>query len=104
MPRRLSVTLESEDEKVVAAFSAPSTLEHAILLDWARERGIDAERIGSDASLLRMLIRAGADALYERALDKGYAGLAMSLSKVDEDERREARRRYTERTERAHSA
>jgi hypothetical protein len=104
MPRRLSVTLGSEDERVVAAFSAPSSLEHALLLAWAREHGIDAERIGSDASLIRILIHAGAEALSERILDLGYAELAATLSTIDHGEVREARRRYVERTERTHSA
>jgi hypothetical protein len=101
MARRLSVTLEHEEERVVETFGSPSTPEHAALLEWAAKSGID--RIGSDASLVRALIRAGAEALRKRVLDIGYAALAIELGEVQHDEVREARRRYIDRSQRAGS-
>lgn len=101
MAKRLSITLEREEERVVQIFASPSTLEHAALLEWAGRRGIDTDRIGSDASLVRALIRAGAEALQERVLDVGYAALAIELTEHQHDEVREARRRYVDRSERS---
>ena len=103
MARRISVTLELEDEEVVGAFASASTPERAALIQWAELHGLDPARFRSDASLVRALLRAGAEGLRERILDDGYAALAESLTQEEREESREARARYVERTERKSS-
>lgn len=94
MPRRISVTLERQDEEVVDAFASESSPEHAALAEWAELNGLDPVRLGSDASVVRALLRAGAEGLRERILDSGYAALADSLTREEREESREARSRY----------
>jgi len=96
----MSVTLEGEDEQAVSAFSERGTPEHAALTDWAAGRGLDPNSLGSEASVVRALLRAGADRLREHALDDGYAALAAAITKDERAETRSARRRYLARTER----
>lgn len=95
----MSVTLDGEDEHALSAFSDPATAEHAALLSWAADRGIDPARLGSDASVLRALLRAGAQSLSERALDDGYAALAGVMTTRDRAEALAARGRHMERIE-----
>jgi hypothetical protein len=100
MAKRMSVTLEGEDEQALALFADPGTPEHAALSEWAIGRGLDPARFGSEASVVRALMRAGSDRLREQALDEGYAALAAATPSADRAEAHEARRRYVARTER----
>jgi len=102
MPKRLSVTLDADDVRTVETFADSSTREHAALVDWARARGVDAADATSEAAMLRLLLRAGAESLRGNALDVAYANLAVIL---DDDadkgagDSRAARDRYVQRTE-----
>lgn len=100
MNKRMSVTLDAEDEQALAAFVDPGTIERAALAAWAVDRGIDPGRLGSDAAVIRALLRAGVHSLSERALDLGYAAIAIEANEEDGRETHEARRRYLARTER----
>lgn len=100
MTRRLSVTLEPEDQRLVTAFEDPATAEHAALAAWATDRGLDPERFATEASIIRALLRAGAESLREQALGEGYAALAAELTAEEREETRSARDRYVRRTER----
>ena len=101
MAKRLSLSLEVSDEAAVAAFSAEGSPEHRALLEWAADHGLEAAVVRSDASRMRVLLRAGAEALRERALDEGYAQLAAAQARdgVDAGERRQLRERYARRTD-----
>jgi hypothetical protein len=99
MAKRLSLTLERDDEAKVAAFAQEGTPEREALLVWAATRGMDPDRLRSEASMLRLLVRAGVESLVEQALDAGYAELAESRTPEENAESREARRRYLTRSE-----
>lgn len=90
----MSLSLTDADEQVLSAFSDEDTGEHRALGMWAAEHGVPAQQLTSEASVLRALLRAGAEALRERALDDGYAALAASLGDEERAESREARRRH----------
>ncbi|HEY4018244.1 MAG TPA: hypothetical protein VGM75_06130 [Pseudonocardiaceae bacterium] len=95
--RRVSVTLDTSDQQAIEAFADSSRPEHSILEAWAEAHGINV-RDASDSAILRTLIRAGAEALREKALEDGYARLAMSRHE-DRAERRAIRDRGLERTD-----
>ncbi|HEX3588800.1 MAG TPA: hypothetical protein VHV74_04140 [Pseudonocardiaceae bacterium] len=84
--RRVSVTLDGSDQRAIEAFADPSRPEHATLEAWASRHDLNL-RDESDAAVLRALIRAGAEALQEKALEDGYDLLAKSRA-GDERERR----------------
>src|SRR5215472_8245370 len=94
--RRVSVTLDGPDQQAIEPFVDPSRPEHAILEAWALQHGLSL-RDDSDAAVLRTLVRAGAEALRDRALEDGYDRLAMSRAE-DEEERRSLRARSVRRT------
>jgi len=98
MSRRITVTLAGTDESSVSVFSNPQRSEHAALVSWAAQRGFMG--LGSEASVIRALVQAGAEALQEDALDRGYAELAAMSDPAEQAERRAIRDRYVERTER----
>lgn len=100
MTKRLSVTLGPEDRRLVTSFEDPASAEHAALAAWAAHRGLDPARLATEASIIRALLRAGAESLREQALDEGYAALAGELTAEERDETRAARDRYVRRTER----
>jgi hypothetical protein len=95
--RRISVTLDVPDQQAIEPFADPSRPEHAVLETWAAQHGLNL-RDASDAAVLRALIRAGAEALHEKALEDGYARLAASRQK-NLSERRSVRDRALARTE-----
>jgi hypothetical protein len=99
MSKRLSVTLDADDIRTVEAFADSSTREHAALLAWAAARGLDPSGATSEAALLRLLLRAGADSLRNSALDVAYANLAVTLDQEGSADSRAARSRYVRRTE-----
>jgi hypothetical protein len=89
--RRISVTLDAPDQQAIDAFGDPSRPEHATLEAWARQHGLNV-RDDSDAAIVRALVRAGAEALREKALEAGYAKLAATRDE-DQHERRDLRDR-----------
>jgi len=99
MSKRLSVTLDADDVRTVEAFADSSTKEHEALLAWATARGLDPAGATSEAALLRLLLRAGADSLRNSALDAAYANLAITLAGEGSADSRAARDRYVRRTE-----
>jgi hypothetical protein len=100
MAKRLSISLEPDDERVLRAFAAPGTPERAALLEWVDRHDLDTPRAGSEAALVRVLLKAGAEAVQHHLLDIGYTSLAVELADVDHAEVLEARRRYADRTDR----
>ena len=99
MSKRLSVTLDADDVRTVETFADSSTKEHEALLAWAEARGLDPGGATSEAALLRLLLRAGAESLRANALDVAYANLAVTLGEEGSADSRAARRRYVGRTE-----
>jgi hypothetical protein len=95
--RRISVTLDAPEQKAIEVFADPARPEHATLEAWANQHGLSV-RDDSDAAVLRTLVRAGAEALREKALEQGYARLAESRSN-DAAERRALRDRAAKRAE-----
>jgi hypothetical protein len=89
--RRISITLDVPDQQAIEPFADPSRPEHAALEAWAAQHGLNL-RDDSDAAIVRTLIRAGAEALREKALEDGYARLAASRQQ-DKTERRAIRER-----------
>jgi len=103
MTKRLSVTLETEDERLISAFASAGSHESVAQRAWAEHRGIDARAATSEAALLRLLLRAGAEALREQVLDSAYAQLAVEVDLNDSNDSRVARDRYVKRTETTHA-
>ena len=99
MSTRLSVTLQTDEEELLSAFAAEGSPERQALVDWATEHRLAESSLRSDASLLRLLLRAGAEALRARAMDVGYSALALSYTPDEIEERHAARNRYSARTE-----
>lgn len=103
MSKRVSLILPDLDEAVVAPYVTSGTPENEVLRQWATARGSAVSF--TEASALRVLLRAGAERLREEALDSAYADLAAELDGDVErrHERRSARTRYAARTD-AHLA
>jgi len=80
--KRITVTLEGAEQNTLSAFADPERAEHAALEEWADERGLPLK--SSEAGMVRVLLQAGAEALREKALERGYAQLAETL-RADED-------------------
>jgi hypothetical protein len=101
MPRRTTVTFDERDQGVIDSISDPDRAEWAALVETAAAKGITLKPGASEAAIIRALIHAAADALQERALERGYAELAELWPDVhDSAEIRERRRRYAERVDR----
>lgn len=100
MAKRLSVSLDDEDVRTIDEFADPNSLAHEALVRWLTGQSvtISADTL-SDAALLRMLVRAGAEALRERAIADGYAVLAASETEEELAESRAFRDRYAQRTD-----
>jgi hypothetical protein len=95
--RRISVTLDLPDQRAIEPFTDPLRPEHATLEMWAAQHGLNL-RDDSGAAVLRALVRAGAEALREKALEDGYALLATTRHE-NRDERRSIRDRALARDE-----
>lgn len=84
---------------MLRVFADPERAEHAALVHWAASHGVPlpaGER--NEAAVVRALLRAGAEALQEQALEQGYAELAKTFAGGDErDEARALRARYARR-------
>ncbi|MGQ0718911.1 MAG: hypothetical protein ACT4NP_16675 [Pseudonocardiales bacterium] len=101
MVKRTTVTFDDQDQRAVASVSNPDGAEWAALVESAAEKGITLKRGASEAAIIRALVHAGAEALRERALERGYAELADLWPDVhDAAEARERRRRYADRVDR----
>lgn len=91
--KRITVTLEGAEQTALSVFADPERAEHAALEAWADERGLPLK---SEASMVRVLLRAGVEALREQALERGYAKLAevqrADNERADERKSRQARR------------
>ena len=99
----MSVSLEPDDEALLAAFADEAAPEHETLRSWAQLRGFRTSESLSEGALLRLLARAGAEALREHVLDLAYAQLALEYTAEDHAELRAARDRYVRRTDRLHA-
>jgi len=100
MSRRLSLILGDDEHVQLEPFLHAGSAQHQVLLRWASEHGVGS--VTSDAAAIRVLLRAGVEALRDDALDAGYAELAEAYGGSDDrDERRVARDRYIKRTEAA---
>ncbi|HTQ20450.1 hypothetical protein [Mycobacterium sp.] len=98
MSKRVSLILKDSDEATIAPYLSEGSPSFEVLRRWASQRG--EGDIKSEASALRALLQAGAEALREAVLDAGYAQLAEEFnSEPAHVERRTARDRYARRTE-----
>jgi len=102
MTKRTTLTLTDQDEQTLASFSDPEGVEWTTLVQMAVELGIHVGGKPSEALLIRALMAAGAAAVREQALERGYEQLAELYPEIhDTDEARARRRRYAERVDRA---
>lgn len=100
MSKRTTVTLDDRDEQTLNAFTDPERAEWKALVEVAAGLGITVKPGSSEATIIRALLQAGAHAIQEQALERGYAQLAEVWSEVhDADEARARRRRYAERVD-----
>ncbi len=93
------MTLDAPDQQAIEPFADHTRPEHATLEAWASQHGLNL-RDDSDAAILRTLIRAGAEALREKALEDGYTRLAAFRTE-DEAQRRSIRDRALNRGNRS---
>jgi predicted kinase len=94
--KRITVTLEGAEQAALSTFADPQRMEHAVLEAWANERGLPLK--SSEAAIVRVLLRAGVEALMDKALERGYAHLAEAQH-ADEDRRAERQSRRARRSE-----
>ena len=97
--KRLPVTLDSDDQAEIAVFADPDRLEAGILREWAQQH--ITIRDNSESGIARALLRVGAEALREKALEVGYAELAKDQAE-SLTEQRARRRSYVERVDQAY--
>lgn len=101
MAKRTTVTLSDQDVETVQTFADPDRPEGALLIEAARGLGIPLRPGASEATVIRTLIAAGATALREQALERGYEELAEIYDELhDAEEAAARRRRYAERVDR----
>ncbi len=101
MAKRTTLTLTDQDERTVQAFADPERPEAVVLIEAARGLGIALGPGASEATVIRALIAAGAAAIREQALERGYQQLAEIYDDVhDADEAAARRQRYAERVDR----
>jgi hypothetical protein len=94
MTKRTTVTLDERDEQTLATFADPERAEWKALVEAAAELGITLKPGSSEATIIRALLQAGAKAIQEEALERGYGQLAEIWDEVhDRDEANERRRR-----------
>lgn len=100
--KRLPVTLDSDDQAELAVFADPNRLEAGILREWAQHQHITI-RDNSESGIARALLRVGAEALREKALEAGYDELAKDQA-VGRAEQQARRRLYVERVDKTYNA
>lgn len=87
------------DQQAVAPWISAGTVEHETLRAWAASRGDDVRP--TEASALRVLLKAGVEQLRESALEAAYEDLAEEFGQQDlAADRRVARDRYAARSDR----
>lgn len=98
MSKRLSLILTDGDQEQMEPFIRAGTGQHKMLTQWANEHGVNS--VTSEAAALRVLLRAGLEAIRADALEAGYTELAKTHGgSTERDERRSARDHYVNRTE-----
>ncbi len=101
MSKRTTVTLTDRDEETVRQLGDPDRPEGAALIEAARALGISIGPDASEATVIRALIAAGAEAMREQALERGYQQVAEMYAEIhDAEEKAARRRRYAERVDR----
>ena len=80
MSKRVSLTLRDADEAMLAPFLHRSSPAFEVLRQWAHHNHYSSGDISSDAAVMRILLRVGAEAMHEQILDAGYAQLASEFS------------------------
>lgn len=99
MSKRVSLILNDSDEAKIGPYLEEGSPSFEVLRRWASEHYV-ADDIKSAPAALRVLLRAGAEALRERVLDVGYAQLATEFNAEPSNvERRAARDRYARPTD-----
>ncbi len=98
MAKRLSLTLDDQDERLLTAYTRGDSPERSALEAWAAERDRALSESASEAAVIRMLIRAGMEALQDRTLERGYSELA-EVMRAGAEESRAARERHVSRAE-----
>ncbi len=99
--KRTTLTLTDRDEETVRRFGDAESPEGAALIAAARELGIAISPGASEATVIRALMAAGAAAVREQALERGYEEVAAMYAEVhDAEEKAARRRRYAERVDR----
>ncbi|OZE95872.1 hypothetical protein CH302_16995 [Rhodococcus sp. 15-2388-1-1a] len=83
-------------------FADPERLEARILREWAQQQHITI-RDNSESGIARALLRVGAEALREKALEAGYDELAKDQAE-GRREQQARRRRYVERVDKTYTA
>jgi|SRR5882757_10550553 len=101
MSKRTTLTLTDQDEQTVSTFGDPERPEWAALVEATEALGIRLSPHASEATVIRALMAAGAAAVREQALERGYQQVAEMYAEVhDADEKLARRRRYAERVDR----
>lgn len=96
--RRVSLILSEADEAVISPYLSQDSPAAEALRRWTARQGWVSAEIPTEADVLRALLRAGADALHEQALDVGYGKLASDFAELSADaDRRAARDRHAQR-------
>ena len=97
MGKRVSLILKDADEAAIAPYLDEGSASFEALRQWAHRRG-DGD-IRSEASALRALLQAGAEALKDAVLDAAYSDLAAEFNNPEANaERKTARDRYAARS------
>ncbi|SLD27535.1 Uncharacterised protein [Mycobacteroides abscessus subsp. massiliense] len=96
MSKRVSLILRDADEAMIAPFLHRGSPAFEVLRQWANHNDHVSGDISSDAAVLRILLRVGAEAMHEQILDAGYAQLASEFNSASRKfGRLAARRRST---------
>lgn len=98
MGKRTTVTLTDQDLEVLEAVADPARPESATLRAIADDLGIQI-RDRSESALIRALPGAGAAAVRQRALERGYQELAEIYPEVHDAAEAAERRRYARRVD-----
>jgi len=97
MSKRVSLILKDADEAAIAPYLDEGSSSFEALRQWAHLRG--AGDIRTEASALRALLHAGAEALSDAALDAAYSDLADEFNSPEASaERKTARGRHAARS------
>ena len=80
MSKRVSLILRDADEAMIAPFLHRGSPAFEVLRQWADHSDHASGDISSDAAILRILLRVGAEAMHEQILDAGYAQLASEFN------------------------